>query len=64
MNRGWDRVRRKRPPLVGLYPPRTALWSSNKSWFSQRDLDFLTMQGGVDPRKLGWLSRLMEVLDM
>ena len=58
------RVRRKCPPLMGLYPPRTALWSSNQSAISQRDLGFLTVQGGVDPRKLGLLPRLMEVLDM
>ena len=29
-------VRRKRPPLMGLYPPTTALWSSNQSAISQR----------------------------
>ena len=55
------RVRRKCPPLMGLYPPRTALWSSNQSAISQRDWGFLTVQGGVDPRKLGLLSRLKEV---
>ena len=47
------RVRRKCPPLMGLYPPRTALWSSNQSAIRQRDWVFLTVQGGVDPRKLG-----------
>ena len=31
------RVRQKCPPLMGLYPPRTALWSSNQSAISQRD---------------------------
>ena len=56
------RVRRKCPPLMGLYPPRTALWSSNQSAISQRDWGFLTMQGGVDPRKLGLLPQLMELL--
>ena len=53
----FPRVRRKCPPLMGLYPPRTALWSSNQSVISQRDWDFLTVQGGVDPRKLGLLPR-------
>ena len=28
------RVRRKYPPLMDLYPPRTALWSSNQSAIS------------------------------
>ena len=42
-------VRRKCPPLMGLYPIRTALWSSNQSAMSQRDWGFLTVQGGVDP---------------
>ena len=55
------RVRRKCPPLMGLYPSRTALWSSNQSAISQRDWRFLTVQGGVDPRKLGVLPRLMEI---
>ena len=54
------RVRRKCPPLMGLYPPRTALWSSNQSAISQRDWGCLTVQGGVDPRKLRLLPRLME----
>ena len=58
------RVRRKCPPLMGLYPPRTALWSSNKSAIRQRDWGFLTVHGGVDPRKLGLLPRLKEVLEM
>ena len=58
------RVRWKCPPLMGLYPPRTALWSSNQSAISQRGWGFLTIQGGVDPRKLGLLPRLMEVLQM
>ena len=34
------RVRRKCPPLMGLYPPRTALLSSNESAISQRDWGF------------------------
>ena len=58
------RVRRKCPPLTGPYPTRTALWSSNQSAISQRDRGFLTVQGGVDPRKLGLLPRLMEFLEM
>ena len=58
------RVRRKCPPLMSLYSPRTALWSSNQSAISQRDCGFLTVQGGVDPRKLALLPRLMEVLGM
>ena len=49
---------------MGLYPPRTGLWSSNHSAISQRDWGFLTVQGGVDPRKLGLLPRLVEVLEM
>ena len=53
------------PPIDGpLYPPRTALWSSNRSAISQWDWGFLTVQGGVDPRKLGLLPRLMEVLEV
>ena len=58
------RVRRKCPPLMGLYPPTTALWSSNQSAIGQRDWGFLTVQGGVDPRKLGLLPRLLKVLEM
>ena len=34
------RVRRKCPPLMGLYPPRTALSSSNQLATSQRDWGF------------------------
>ena len=56
-----SRVRRKCPPLMGLYPPRTVLWSSNQPAISQREYGFLTVQGGVDPRNLGLLPRLMEV---
>ena len=59
-----SRVRRKCPPFTGLYPPRTALGSLNQSTISQRDWGFLTVQGGVDPKKLGLLLRLMEVLEM
>ena len=58
------RMRWKCPPLMGLSPPRTALWSSNQSAISQRDWGFLTVQGCVDPKKLGLLSRWMEVLEM
>ena len=57
----FPRVRWKYPPLMGLYPPRTALWSSNQLAISQRDWGFLTVQGSVDPRKLGLLPRLTEV---
>ena len=57
-------VRRKCLPLMGLYPPRTALWSSNQSAISQRDWGFLTVQGDVDPRKLRLLPWLMEVSEM
>ena len=57
------RVLRKYPPLMGLCPPRTALWSSNQSATSQRDQGFLTVRGGVDPRKLDFLPRL-EVLEI
>ena len=56
------RVRWKCPPLMGVYPPRTALWSSNQSAISQRDCFFFTVQGGVDPRKLGLLPRLIDRL--
>ena len=49
---------------MGLYPPRTVLRSSNQSAISLRDWGFLTVQGGVDPRNLGLLPRLMEVLRM
>ena len=58
------RVRQKCRPLMDLYPPRTALWSSNQTAISQWDCGFLTVQGGVNPRKLGLLPRLMEVLEM
>ena len=59
----FSRMRRKCPQLMGLYPPRTALWSSNQSAISQRDWGFLTVQGGVDPRKLRLIPRLMKVLE-
>ena len=58
------RVRPKSPPLMGLYPPRTALWISNQSAISQRDWGFLTVQGDVDPSKLGLLPQWMDVLEM
>ena len=49
---------------MGLYPPRTVLWSSNQLAIIQRDWGFLTVQGGVDPRNLGLLPWLIEVLEM
>ena len=49
---------------MGLYPPRTALWSSSQSAISQRDWGFLTIQGRVDPRKHCLLPRLMGVSEM
>ena len=49
---------------MGLYPRRTALWSSNQSAISPRDWGFHAVQGGVDPTKLRLLPRLMEVLQM
>ena len=49
---------------MGLYPPRRALWSSNQAAISQRDWGFLTVQGGVDPKKLGLLPRLVDVSEM
>ena len=58
------RVRRKCPPLMGLSPLRTALWSSNQSAISQRDWGLLTVRGGVGPRKFGFISRLVEVLEV
>ena len=57
------RVRRKCPPLMGLYTP-TVLRSSNHSAISQRDCAFLTVQGGVDPINFRLLPPLMEVLEM
>ena len=41
MNRGWDPifpVCDGNAPLMGLYPPRTALWSSNQSAISQNGI--------------------------
>ena len=66
MNRGpyLPRVRRKCPPLMGLYKSRTGLWSSNQSTISQRDWDFLIVRGGVNPRRLGFLPRLVETLNI
>ena len=58
------RVGRNCPPLTGLYSPRTVLWISNQSAGSQPDKGFFAVQGGVDPRKLVFLRRLMESLDM
>ena len=57
-------LRLKCPPVMALYPPRTALWTSNQSAISQRDWDYLTVQGGVDPKNLRLLPRLMDVLEM
>ena len=69
MNRGWDPIfpvcdGNTPHLLVGLYPRRTALWSSNQSAISQRDWGFLTVQSGVHPRNLGLLPRLMEIFEM
>ena len=58
------RVRRKYPPLMGLYRPRAALWSSNQSAITQQDWGSLTVRGGVDLRTLGFLPRLVEVLEI
>ena len=57
------RVRRKCPPLMGLYPPRTALWSSNVSAISQRYWGFPHRAGRCRPEKAGF-SRLVEVLEI
>ena len=61
MNRGLGPVRRKCLPLMGFYPHMTSLWSSNKSAISRRDWGFLAVRGGVKPKKLGFLPRLVEV---
>ena len=58
------RVRRKCLSLMGIYSLKTVLWSSKQSATCQRDWGFLTAQGGVDPRNLGLLPRLMEVFEM
>ena len=58
------RVRQKCPPLIGLYAPRTAPWSSNESAISQRKRGFLTVRGGLDPRKLRFHPRLVEVSEI
>ena len=47
----FPRVRRKGPPLMGLYPPRTALWSSNQSAISQTGLGFSHRAGWCRPEK-------------
>ena len=52
------RVRRNRFALMGLHPPRKALWSWNQSTTSQRDWGLLTVRGGDDRRKLGFLPRI------
>ena len=69
MNREWDPILpvcdgNAPHSLMGLYPPKTALGSSNQSAMSHRDWGFLTVRGGVDPRNLGFLSRLVEVLEI
>ena len=60
MNRGWDPIF----PVCDGNAPHWWASSSNQSAISQRDWGFLTVQGGVDPRNLGLLPRLMEVLEM
>ena len=57
MNRGCDPIFPVCDGNAGLYPPRTALWSSNQSPAIQRDWGFLTVQGGIDLRKLRLLPR-------
>ena len=52
----FSHVRRKCPPLMGLYPPRTALWSSNQSAISQRDWVFLTFAGRCRQEKYRFTS--------
>ena len=64
MSRGWNPTFRVSDENSRLYPPRTVLLSSNRSAISQRDWGFITVQGGVDPRNLGLLPRLMEALEM
>ena len=64
MNQGWGRIFPVCNGNAPLYLPRTVLWSSNQSAISQRGSGFLTVQGGVDPRNLGLLSRLLKVLEM
>ena len=50
---------------MSLYPPRTALWSSNQSAISQRHWGFLTVRGGFAPKKLDFLPRaLVEYLEV
>ena len=49
---------------MGLCPPRTVLWSLNQSAISERYWNILTVQGGVDPRNVGFLPRLMDFLEM
>ena len=49
---------------MGLYPPMTALWSSNQSATIQQDRGLVTVQGAVHPRKLGVLPRLTEILEV
>ena len=50
------RVRRKNPILMGLYPPRTELWSSNQPATSQRDWGFSHRAGWCRPEKARFAS--------
>ena len=51
--------------MMGLYSPKTALWSSNQSSaIRQRERLFFTVQGVVDLRKLGLIPWLIEMLEM
>ena len=65
MDRRWNPLflvyERKRPLLMGLYTPWTALGSSNQAISQQRGLGFLAVWGGVDPRKLGFLPQLVKL---
>ena len=45
----FPRVRRKCISLMGLYPPMTALWSSNQSAISQR-IEVFSLCGAVSTR--------------
>ena len=52
----FPRVRRKCPPLMGLYPPRTALWSSNPISDSPTGLGFSPRAGWCRPEKAPFAS--------
>ena len=58
------RVRRKCPPLMGLYPPSTALRSSHQSTISQRDWSFLAVGALSTGERSVVLPRLVEGLDI